>query len=122
MQAGGQLEPGFWKTRANSITRTYRLRYLLAWDHGLTRAVLAVRARALLGFCRRQAHSRGIRGGRTSTLTVIQRFGSGLNLNVHFHTRGWGPTTGRVGNSCGVGCTGSQLPISNTLTFEVNLL
>ena len=58
------------------------------------------------------------------TLTVVQRFGSGLNLNVHFHTVafdgvdtggparrtsrastctptcGWGPTTGRVGSSC----------------------
>jgi len=30
------------------LTLPYRLRYLLAWDHGLTRAVLAVQARALL--------------------------------------------------------------------------
>jgi len=59
---------------------------LLAWDHGLTRAVLAVYARALLGFYRRQANRNGIRDGRTGMLTVIQRFGSGLNLNVHFHT------------------------------------
>jgi putative transposase/transposase-like zinc-binding protein len=68
------------------LTLPYRLRYLLAWDHGLTRAVLAVYARALLGFYRRQAHRHGIRDGRTGTLTVVQRFGSGLNLNVHFHT------------------------------------
>ena len=25
-------------------------------------------------------------GGYMGTLTVVQRFGSGLNLNVHFHT------------------------------------
>lgn len=68
------------------LTLPYRLRYLLAWDHGLTRAVLAVHARALREFYRRQANSHGVRDGRTGTLTVIQRFGSGLNLNVHFHT------------------------------------
>jgi len=68
------------------LTLPYRLGYLLAWDHGLTRAVLAVYSRALLGFYRRQANRNGIRDGRTGMLTVIQRFGSGLNLNVHFHT------------------------------------
>src|SRR5215470_10934088 len=68
------------------LTLPYRLRYLLAWDHGPTPAVLAVHARALLEFYRRQAGTDGISGGHTGTLTVIQRFGSGLNLNVHFHT------------------------------------
>ncbi|MBI5624182.1 MAG: transposase [Elusimicrobia bacterium] len=33
-----------------------------------------------------QARRAGIGDGYTSTLTVIQRFGGGLNLNVHFHT------------------------------------
>ena len=32
------------------------------------------------------APTRGASDGRTGCLTVIQRFGSGLNLNVHFHT------------------------------------
>jgi hypothetical protein len=68
------------------LTLPYRLRYLLAWDHGLSRAVLAVYARALLDFYGDQARRHGIPGGRTGTLTVIQRFGAGLNLNVHFHT------------------------------------
>ena len=27
-------------------------------------------------------------GGHMGTLTIIQRFGSGLNLDVHFHTLG----------------------------------
>ena len=68
------------------LTLPFRLRYLLAWDHGLSRAVLAVHARAVLDFYRRQAHQQGIAAGRTGTVTAVQRFGGGLNLNVHFRT------------------------------------
>jgi hypothetical protein len=46
--------------------------------------VLGVYARALLAFYAQAAHRRGIAGGRT--VTVIQRFGGGLQLNLHFHT------------------------------------
>jgi hypothetical protein len=67
------------------LTLPYRLRYILAWDHALCRAVLAVYLRALLGFQRRKARSRDV-DGRGGAVTVIQRFGSALNLNVHFHT------------------------------------
>ena len=63
-----------------------RLRYLLAWDHSLSRAVLGVYARVLLGFHRQRARRHGLRDGRSGCVTVIQRFGGGLNLNVHFHT------------------------------------
>lgn len=63
-----------------------RLRYLLAWEHRLCRAVLGIYVRALLDFYRRQARQHGVPDGHTGTLTVIQRFGGGLNLNVHFHT------------------------------------
>jgi len=68
------------------LTLPYRLRYLLAWDHGLSRAVLAVHARALLDFSREQAQRQGIPVGRPGPVTAVQRFGAGLNLNVHFHT------------------------------------
>jgi transposase-like zinc-binding protein/IstB-like ATP binding protein/putative transposase len=68
------------------LTMPYRLRYLLAWDHRLSRAVLGVYARALLDLYRRRAQRDGLPDGRTGTVTVIQRFGSGLNLNIHFHT------------------------------------
>ena len=68
------------------LTLPHRLRYALAWDHGLCRAVLAVFIRALLGFEQRRAARRGVRGGRGGAVTAIQRFGSALNLNVHFHT------------------------------------
>jgi Putative transposase len=62
------------------------LRYALAWNHGLCRAVLAIYVRALLGFQRERAHRLGLGDGRSGSLTVVQRFGSALNLNVHFHT------------------------------------
>ncbi len=68
------------------LSLPHRLRYLLAWDHRLCRAVLGVFIRALLDFYRRQAHQAGVGDGYTGTLTVIQRFGGGLNLNIHFHT------------------------------------
>ena len=68
------------------LTLPYRLRYRLAWDHGLTRALLGVYARVLQDFYIRGARRRGIDRSRTGMLTVIQRFGSGVNLNVHFHT------------------------------------
>ena len=68
------------------LSLPHRVRYLLAWDHDLSRAVLAVYARVLLGFQRRRAHHYGIGDGQSGCVTVIQRFGGGLNLNVHFHT------------------------------------
>ena len=68
------------------LSLPYRLRYILAWNHDLCRAVLGVYARALLAFQCQRARQRGIRDGRSGCVTVIQRFGGGLNLNVHFHT------------------------------------
>lgn len=68
------------------LTLPYRLRYALAWEHRLRRAVLAVFIRAVLGFERRRALGRGVRDGDGGAVTGIQRFGSALNTNVHFHT------------------------------------
>ncbi len=68
------------------LSLPYRLRYVLAWNHELCRAVLGVFARTLLASYRQRAMRCGTVDGRTGTLTVIQRFGGGLNLNVHFHT------------------------------------
>ncbi len=82
----GVLAHGFARGRQWVLTLPYRLRYLLAWDHGLSRAVLAVHARALRDFYRQQAQRQGIPAGRTGTVTAVQRFGGGLNLNVHFYT------------------------------------
>ena len=68
------------------LTLPYRLRYRLAGDHALCRAVLGVYAHVLLAFYPRTARSHGAQDGQTGTVTVIQRFGSGLQLNIHVHT------------------------------------
>jgi hypothetical protein len=68
------------------LSLPHRLRYLCAWDHGFCRAVLRIYARALLGFMRRQGRRQGVSDGRSGAVTAIQRFGSAVNLNVHFHT------------------------------------
>jgi hypothetical protein len=67
------------------LTLPFRLRYRLACDHRLCRAVLGVFVRALLGFEQRRARALGI-GGRAGAVTAIQRCGSALNVNPHFHT------------------------------------
>jgi Putative transposase len=66
-------------------TLPFRLRYRLAYDRRLCRAVLGVFVRALLGFEQRRARGFGIRG-RAGAVTAIQRCGSALNANPHFHT------------------------------------
>ena len=64
----------------------YRLRYQLAWNHGLSRAVLQVYTRVLLDMDARGTRARGVPGGRTGSVTVPQRSGRALNTNLHFHT------------------------------------
>jgi hypothetical protein len=62
------------------LTLPHRLRYLLAYNHALCRAVLGVAVRAVLAFYRRRARRRGVPDGRSGAVTVIQRFGGGLQL------------------------------------------
>ena len=61
------------------------VRYQLAFDAGLTRAVLRVFLRTVFGWQRRQAARRGLVGARSGSVTAIQRFGGSLNTNLHFH-------------------------------------
>ena len=63
----------------------YRLRYRLAWDHDLCRAVVAVFVRAVFGGLRARARDGGVGDGRGGAVAVVQRFGGALNLNVHIH-------------------------------------
>ena len=51
------------------LTLPPRLRYLLAWDHALCRAVVAVYLRAVLGWLRRQATRRGVVDGVAAAST-----------------------------------------------------
>jgi hypothetical protein len=68
------------------LTVPYRLRYQMAWNHGLSRTVLRVFTRVLLDVYVRGARERGISGGQTGMVTALQRTGSGLNTNLHFRT------------------------------------
>ena len=67
------------------LSLPYRLRYRLAWDHDLCRAVVAVYLRAVLGWLRRRARLDDVADGRGGAVAVLQRFGGALNLNVHIH-------------------------------------
>ena len=68
------------------LSLPHRLRYRLAWDHALCRAVLGCVMRAILGFLRRRARDAGVADGRSGAVTIVQRFGGALNTNIHFHT------------------------------------
>jgi hypothetical protein len=68
------------------LSLPFHLRYRLAFDHVLCRAVLAIFARELERYYRGRARARGWMGGRSGSVTAIQRAGSALNLNIHFHT------------------------------------
>jgi len=54
----------------------------MAWNHGLSRAVLRVYTRVLLDVYARSARERGIEGGQTGMVTALQRAGSGLVLDA----------------------------------------
>ena len=67
------------------LSLPHRLRYLLAWDHDLCRALSGVAIRAVLGFLRRRARHEGVADGRRGAVVVVQRCGGALNLNIHLH-------------------------------------
>jgi len=62
------------------------LRWRMAFDHDCTKAVLRIFLRAVFASYRQRAKRAGLAEGRTGAVTVVQRFGSALNLNVHFHS------------------------------------
>jgi hypothetical protein len=69
------------------LTVPLRLRFQMAYSPQLAGAVLRAVIAAITGDLRRRARKCGIRGRlRTGAFTVVQRFGSALGLNVHFHT------------------------------------
>ncbi|MEO0600689.1 MAG: transposase [Myxococcota bacterium] len=67
------------------LTMPYALRFRLAWDIALRRAVHAVLRREVFRYLQRQARFLGVKGPRCGSVTFIQSFASALNLNVHFH-------------------------------------
>ena len=73
--------------RQRVLTLPYALRYRGAYDARLTSEVLRAFIRALFAELRRRARRLwGVRAEQCGAVTFIQRFGSALDLNVHFHT------------------------------------
>jgi len=64
------------------LTVPWPRRWLFARRHDLARGVLR---EAIAVLSDAYADRSGVSGGRTGSVTAIQRFGSGLSLNVHFH-------------------------------------
>ena len=63
----------------------YPLRFLFATRPEVLSQVLGIVYRAISTFLIRRAGLRVGAGARTGTVTLIQRFGSVLNLNIHLH-------------------------------------
>ena len=63
------------------LTLPHTVRYQMAWDHTLCRAVVGALLRAVTGALRRRARLAGVVVGRSGAVAVIQRFGGALNLN-----------------------------------------
>jgi hypothetical protein len=69
------------------LTLPYPLRYRCAYDAKLASEVLRAFVRALFAELRRRSRQHwGVRAQQCGAVTFIQRFGSAMNLNLHFHT------------------------------------
>lgn len=69
-------------TRQFVLTVPWKRRWLLARRSDLADGVLRVALRRIESWYK---NATGRRGGRSGAVTAIQRFGSALNLNLHFH-------------------------------------
>ncbi len=67
------------------LTLPVRLRYGLAFDHAACRAVTGAFLGAVFAWLRSRARGRGVTRGQTGAVVIVQRFGGGLNVNVHLH-------------------------------------
>ena len=63
----------------------YPVRLALAYDARLCAAVRRIFVRTLFGWHAERAAQGGVAHGRSGAIVVAQRFGSALNLNLHFH-------------------------------------
>jgi hypothetical protein len=70
------------------LSLPHALRYRLAYDHTLCTAVHRALTRALGSRLRRLARERGRSDAESGSVTLLQRYGGGLNLNLHYHLIG----------------------------------
>jgi hypothetical protein len=64
----------------------FQLRYLMAYNSKLQSSILSIFIRTINSHYKRKAKKQQIIDPQVGSVTVIQRFGGSLNLNVHFHT------------------------------------
>jgi hypothetical protein len=64
----------------------FRVRYLTAYNPSLCTEVIGTYLNTLFSWQRLRARRLGIEGAKTGSVTAIQRFGSAVNLNVHYHS------------------------------------
>ncbi len=67
------------------LSLPWSLRYLLARRHDVCRGLTRVFLRSVFRFYQERGRALGLAAGQTGSVTVVQRFGSALNLNVHLH-------------------------------------
>jgi Putative transposase/Transposase zinc-binding domain len=75
-------------TRQWVLSVPFALRYRLAYDQTLCTAVHRILAAAVARRLRALARRAGVRDAQTGSVTFVQRYGSGLNLNLHYHLIG----------------------------------
>jgi hypothetical protein len=68
------------------LTFPWTLRFRLAVDRKLFRALISAFLRTLFTWQRRRGRALGIREGQTGAVTFVQRFGGALNLHPHIHS------------------------------------
>lgn len=68
------------------LTFPWELRFLLAMDRTFLSEMLGGFQKTLFAWQRLRGRRAGLRDGRPGAVTFIQRFGSALNLNPHFHS------------------------------------
>ena len=91
------------------LTLPYPLRYRCAYDTKLASEALRAFVRALFAELRRRSRQHwGVRAQQCGAVTFIQRFGSALNLNLHFHTLA---LDGVYADTRGPGATPRFLPL-----------
>ena len=64
----------------------YKLRFQMAHNPKLTNKILSIFIQVIFSYQRKKSKQLGVKRARPGSVTFIQRFGSALNLNVHFHS------------------------------------
>lgn len=68
------------------ISFPYKLRFMMAYNPKLTNRVLLLFIQVISSYLKKKSRRAGIKNSKPGVVTFIQRFGSALNLNIHFHS------------------------------------